>query len=514
MRAADLVFSAAGAAGIRYSFVNPGTTEMPLVEAFDRIKGVRPVLCPFEGVATGAADGYARMAGVPGLTVLHLGPGYANGMANLHNARRARSPVINIIGEHTTAHRPFDPPLAMPIEALAAALPGHVRTVLEGADAGTAFAECYGAATRGLISHLVFAHDLQSAEVEGDLSVLSAARRETVPLETVAAVARTLNRAAKPALLLGGQALGGEGLRLAGQVGQACGADLFHETFAARIERGAGMPSPIRLPYFPESARDALKPYDVVVLVGAPSPVGFFGYPGVSGRLVEEARENTLCRPEADVGRSLQDLADALGITPASPLCPVPEYRLPDLPKGPLTLETLGQAFAALQPEEAVVVDEGITSGFFYHPLAANVSPHTTLTITGGAIGCGIPMSIGAALACPDRPVLTLQADGSALFTVQGLWTQARENLNIKTVICSNKSYDILKLEVARAGNTDPGPMTRSLTDLSRPDIGWTEIARGFGVPALSVRTAEAFVAALQTALKEPGPFLVEAVLG
>ncbi|VVS95436.1 acetolactate synthase large subunit [Desulfoluna spongiiphila] len=514
MRAADLVIRAAGAAGIRYSFVNPGTTEMPLVEAFDRVQGVRPVLCPFEGVATGAADGYARMAGVPGLTVLHLGPGYANGMANLHNARRARSPVINLIGEHTTDHRAFDPPLAMPIEALASSLPGHVRTVLEAADAGTAFAECYGAATRGLISHLVFAHDLQSLEVEGDLSVLSAARRETVPHETVEAVARSLTHAGKPALLLGGWVLSGEGLRLAGQVAEACGAGLFHETFAARIERGAGMPSPVRLPYFPESARDALKAYDVVVLVGAPSPVGFFGYPGLSGRLVEDARERTLCSPEADVGQALEALADTLGITPSSPLCPGSEHRVPDLPRGPLTLETLGQAFAALQPEEAIVVDEGITSGFFYHPLAAHVSPHTTLTITGGAIGCGIPLSIGAALACPERPVLTLQADGSALFTVQGLWTQARENLNIKTVICSNRSYDILKLEVARAGNTEPGPMTRNLTDLSRPDIGWTDIARGFGVPALSAQTSEAFVTALQTALREPGPFLVEAVLG
>ena len=268
MRAADLVISAAGAAGIRYCFANPGTTEMPLVEAFDRVTGVRPVLCTFEGVATGAADGYARMAGVPGLTLLHLGPGYANGIANLHNARRARSPIVNLIGEHATDHRAFDPPLAMPIEALAASLPGHVRTVMAAGDAGGAFAECYHEATRGLISHLVFAHDLQALEVEGGVPFLTRARLEKVPTDLVERVARDLRGARSPAIILGGEALSGEGLRLSGQVAEACGATLFHETFTARMERGAGIPSPVRLPYFPESARDALKGHDVVVLVG------------------------------------------------------------------------------------------------------------------------------------------------------------------------------------------------------------------------------------------------------
>lgn len=514
MRAADLVISAAGAAGIRYCFANPGTTEMPLVEAFDRVEGVRPVLCTFEGVATGAADGYARMAGVPGLTLLHLGPGYANGIANLHNARRARSPIVNLIGEHATDHRAFDPPLAMPIEALAASLPGHVRTVMAAGDAGGAFAECYHEATRGLISHLVFAHDLQALEVEGGVPFLTRARLEKVPTDLVERVARDLRGARSPAIILGGEALSGEGLRLSGQVAEACGAILFHETFTARMERGAGIPSPVRLPYFPESARDALKAHDVVVLVGVPSPVGFFGYPGESGSLIEGGRERRLCRPEEDVMGALTHLSEALGVSSSSPGFSGPDYHVPELPVGALTIESLGQAFAALQPEEAIVVDEGITSGFFYQPLAARVAPHTTLTITGGAIGCGIPLAIGAALACPDRPVLGLQADGSALFTVQGLWTQARENLNIKTVICSNRKYDILKLEVARSGNTEPGPMTQSLTDLCRPDIGWVDIARGFGIPALSAGTSEDFSRALQAALAEPGPFLVEAVLG
>jgi acetolactate synthase-1/2/3 large subunit len=514
MRAADLVISAAGAAGIRYCFANPGTTEMPLVEAFDRVTGVRPVLCTFEGVATGAADGYARMAGVPGLTLLHLGPGYANGIANLHNARRARSPIVNLIGEHATDHRAFDPPLAMPIEALASSLPGHVRTVTVAEDAGKDFAACFHEATRGIISHLVFAHDLQALEVVGGVPTLSAVRPENVLSDVIEHVARDLREARSPAMILGGEALSGEGLRLAGQVAEACGAILFHETFTARMERGAGIPSPVRLPYFPESARDALKAHDLVVLVGVTSPVGFFGYPGLSGRLIEEGRERGLCRPEEDVTAALAALLAALGGSPSSPGFSGPDYQVPDLPNGPLTIETLGRAFAALQPEEAIVVDEGITSGFYYHPLAARVAPHTTLTITGGAIGCGIPLAIGAALACPERPVLTLQADGSALFTVQGLWTQAREKLNIKTVICSNRSYDILKLEVARAGNTDPGPMTQSLTDLTRPDIKWVDIARGFGVPALSARTAEDFCKALQTALREPGPFLVDALLG
>ena len=513
MRAADLILRMAGASGIRRCFTCPGTTEMPFVEAFDRTSEIVPVLCAFENVASGAADGHARMTGMPGLTIVHLGPGFANGIANLHNARRARSPVITLIGEHAEDHQRYDPGLAMPIAAMAASFGGHVRTIGSPEDAPRAFADSFAAATRGTISSLIFPHNIQLADAGETVDMARPSPLPAVGPHRIEQVARKIRKTRAVALYLGGKGGSEEGLHHAARISAHADIALFHETFTARIERGAGIPSPTRLPYFRENAKKALDPFDVVLLAGAPFPVTYFGFDGLDGRLVGPDREVVLAHPEEDVVTALRDLADALDAPDALPSTILPGLVLPPLPTGRLTIETMAMAFAALQPEGAIIVDEGLTSGFHYQPMANRVRPHTTLTLTGGAIGSGIPLSLGAALACPDRPVLTLQGDGSALFSVQGLWSQAREKANVKTVICSNRKYDILKIEVTRSGNTQPGRLTEGLTDLANPDLGWVEIANGFGVPALQATTAEGLVRALQTALEEPGPFLVEAVL-
>ena len=513
MKAADQIITAAQAAGITHCFANPGTTEMPLVEAFDKVSGIKPILCTFEGVATGAADGYARMKGIPGLTLLHLGPGFANGIANLHNARRADSPIINLIGEHTTDHLPFDPPLAMPLAKLAAAVPGHVETVPSCKGALSAFAACYREATKGKIASLIFPHDLQMAECGNEKPLMLAQNPLCVSDDAVEEVASRVKRGGRLAMILGGKALSRKGLMMAGRLARDFGIALFHETFTSRMEKGAGLPAVTRIPYFPESGKESLAPFDRVILTGAPAPVAFFGYPHIKGRLLEEDREMVLARPGEDVVEALEHLADILGSDAPLGTSDLTPFDPPALPSGDLNIETLGAVLSALQPDGAIIIDEGITSGFHYTPMATTAAPHTVLTLTGGAIGSGIPMSLGAAMACPDRPVIDLQADGSALFTMQGLWTQAREKANVTTIVCSNRSYDILKVEVDRAGNKTPGPQTLALTDLGNPEIGWVGLSQSLGVPALRVETAEAFAAVLKTALAENGPFLIEAVL-
>ena len=513
MRTSELLIRAAAQSGITACFMNPGTTELPLVEAFDATDGIRPVLCLFEGVATGAADGYSRMSGNPGLTVLHLGPGYANGIANLHNARRGQSGILNLIGEHATWHLSADPPLAMPIARLAEALPGHVRTVGTPSAMGPAFLECHAAAASGQISHMILPHDVQLAETDTPIPKPASGLPMAPSSETVEKVAKALSEARNPAILLGGPALTRTGIQYAARVAGKTGATLLEETFTPRAERGAGIHAPIRIPYLPENAIALLAPFDLVLLVGARSPVSFFGYPGIAGRFVrEDQKEVLLASPHADCKKALLNLCDEIGAMPSHAPSP-PAHVLPERPTGKLDGVTLGQAVAAMQPEHVIVMDEGITSGFFYHPLAEQVAPHTRLSLTGGAIGMGIPAAIGAAIACPDRPVLSFQADGSGLYTVQGLWTQAREGLDIKTVICANHSYDILKVEIDRSGNVDPGPFTKAMTRLDGPRIDWVSIATGFGVPALRATTADELVAALARAFAEPGPFLIEACL-
>ncbi|OGP61923.1 MAG: hypothetical protein A2170_00140 [Deltaproteobacteria bacterium RBG_13_53_10] len=516
MNGADLLVRTAVVSGVEVCFANPGTTEMPIVRALDSTSGIRVFLGLFEGVCTGAADGYGRMSDRPGMTLLHLGPGFANGIANLHNARRAGSPVLNLVGEHATWHRKTDPPLAMDIEGLARTVSGWLRTNKSTQEIAADVSEAFAAASLGQVATLILPSDYQQSECADHRVPAPAGAFERIDPNFVDKAASRLRRFHRVALMLGRRALRKTGLDAARRVRNAIGCDLFTPSLSGYIDRGPGLPRVERVPYFPEQAVAALSGYEAVLLAGAPEPVTFFGYPGVRSRILNEEQEKiTLCTDRQDAAEALGYLADALGTPAHSRSCEnLPAGpRRPPIPGGELTAENVCTTLAALQPENAIIVDEGVSSGHFYYFIKEELPAHTILTVAGGSIGQGMPCAAGAAIACPERPVINLEADGSAMYTVQALWTQAREGLNVTTLICANRSYRILQMELNRAGMTSFGPKTKKLTELDGPAIEWTKIAQGFGVPAVTVDTAEALARELARALADPGPHLIEMLL-
>jgi acetolactate synthase-1/2/3 large subunit len=514
MNGAESLIRTAVAAGVEICFANPGTTEMPLVAALDAVDGIRAVLGLFEGVCTGAADGYARMAGRPALTLTHLGPGFANGIANLHNARRARSPIVNLVGDQATWHLAADAPLTSDIASLARPVSAWVREVKSARSLARDTAEAIAAAGRapGHIATLIVPSDCQWNPADGPAASLAPPQPPRVDDSAIATTADLLRRhGAKAAIFMGAQALAPRGLTAAGRIAAKTGCRLICETFPARIERGGAMPRVEKLPYFPEQAIEALSKYDAVVLAGALAPVAFFGYQNLPSMLIPEGRATaTLAGPEQDTAAALEAAADGLG-APAS-AAPAAATR-PAHPAGKLDSATVGAAIAALMPENCIVMDEAATTGLPFFAASAGAPAHTYMALTGGAIGQGLPCATGAAIACPDRRVIAFQADGSGMYTVQALWTQARENLNVTTLICNNRRYRILQVELARAGVTEPGRKARSLTSLANPEIEWSKIAAGMGIPAVRVDSAELLVRQLERALGESGPNLIEMLI-
>jgi acetolactate synthase I/II/III large subunit len=501
-------------AGVDVCFANPGTTEMPMVRAIDETAGMRAVLCLFEGVCTGAADGYARMAEKPGLTLLHLGPGFANGIAYLHDARRARSPIINLIGEHATWHLAADAPLNSDIESLAKPVSAWVRRNRSAEELAGAVAEAIEVASTkpGRIATLIVPHDCQMDAANGPVAVREIAPPPKVGEGAINQAVEALRRDEPKVLFLGGYALGERGLKAAARIAAATGCKLMCETFPARWERGAGTTVVERLPYFPEAAIAAISPYRSVVLAGAKPPVAFFGYPGAPSYIISpEQRTSILAGPEEDVAGALEALAEGLDAPVNIDQNSI--VQIPPRPSGKITPETLSAAVAALLPENAVVMDESNTSMAPFLAMSQSAARHTLLTQPGGAIGLGPPCATGAAIACPDRVVINLQSDGSAMYTLQALWTQARERLDVKTIICNNRSYRILGIELMRAGAKEIGKQAQSLIGLTQPAIDWVSLAKGMGVHGARVETAEDLTRELERALAETGPQLIEAIL-
>ena len=503
--------------GVEVCFANPGTSEMHFVAALDRVDGVRCVLCLFEGVATGAADGYARMAEKPAATLLHLGPGLANGLANLHNAKRARSPVVNIVGDHAAYHRPFDLALdgryrrpCAPLCGLAPRTSADSQAVAE----RRRRSDRRGAGGARPDRHLGilpggYCLGRRRSHRERPRNHLRE-RWSTTP--TSSRRLRPCAQAGQRFFLLGDRALRSRALDCATGIAEATGARLLAETSNARVERGAGRAPIARLPYPVDAALTALADFERVILVGARAPVAFFAYPGKPSELTPSTcRIHTLAAPQEDQFDALIRLADAVGARYAPIRLRQPERRT--LPRGRLDGETIAAALGALLPENAIVCDESVTTGRNFFAATAGAEPHDWLQLSGGAIGLGIPMAVGAALACPDRKVVSLQADGSGMYTLQGLWTQAREKLNVLTVIWANRSYAILRGELANVGAENPGPKALDMLSLSNPAIDWTSLARGLGVEACRVETIEDFVKAFQGGLAATGPFLIEVVL-
>jgi acetolactate synthase-1/2/3 large subunit len=498
-------------AGVDVCFANPGTSEMHFVAALDDVPEMRAVLTLFEGVATGAADGYARMAGPPAATLLHLGPGMGNGLANLHNARRARTPLVNVVGDHARSHKRLDAPLESDIDAVAGTFSAWVRRSLSPADVGADAADAVAAAGTGGIATLILPADVSwsdGAAVAAPVPVRSAPRPGP---DAVEAAATALTSGEPAVLFLGGDAVREAGQLLASRIAAATDARLMCETFPARMPRGAGLPDLPKLPYPPELAIAALAGTRHLVVVGATAPVHFFAYPGVPGTPVpDDCTVHVLAAPGEDGVAALEALADRVadGAEPR-----LVEAARPELPTGALTPRTLWAVVGALLPEDAIVVDEALTSGVGLAELTSGAPRHDWLSLTGGAIGDGLPMAAGAAIACPGKKVLGLQADGSAMYTISALWTHAREQLDVTTVVCNNGSYAILEHELSRVGATGNGKRAGQLLDLGGPDLDFVALASGMGVPATRAETAEQLADQLRRALAEPGPHLIDAVL-
>jgi len=509
---AELMLTTAVEQGIEVCFANPGTTEMELVAALDAVPGMRGVLGLFEGVVTGAADGYGRVRGRPALTLLHLGPGFANGIANLHNARRAHTPVVNLIGDHATWHVDADAPLTSDIESLARPVSRHVARVSSAAHGASAVVEAVAAAMGppSGVATLVVPQD--AAWGAADLHDVGTAPEVADPVDGDAVgVAATRLRAGDGVAVLVGGTIRREELEAAQRIAAETGAKIWVDTFPAVLEAGRGLPRFDAIPYFPEQAIDALADIRTLVVAGTKAPVAFFGYRAVgrSSLLPDGAEVLTLCGPGTRAHLGLGALADALDCPPAK----VADVEPAALPTGDLDMFTMGQLVAALQPEGAIVVNEAATSGLGWAMGAGAAAPHESFSLTGGAIGQGLPAAVGAAVAAPDRKVVALQADGSGLYTLQSLWTMAREGLDVTVVVCANQAYRILQMELHRTGNDDPGPQARSLTDLGSPAPDWVSLAKGFGVEGQRATTLDELRDGFERGLATDGPYLVEALL-
>ncbi len=498
--------------GVEVCFSNPGTSEMHFVAALDDEPKMRAVLALFEGVATGAADGYARIAGKPAATLLHLGPGLGNGLANLHNARKGKVPVVNIVGDHAGYHAQYDAQLQSDIETVARNVSPWLRRSETTADVARDTAEAVAASQGppGQVATLILPADASWGDGGQPAAPVTPPAPPVASADVIDGVARAVRAGERTAILLGGRALREPGLVAAAKVAAATGVKLYAETFPTRIERGAGLPTIERIAYLAELASVQLTGLDHLVLVDAKAPVSFFAYPGKKSYLVPDGcTVHELASPSDDAIGSLDALVEKIGAGGAGPA--LQPLARPERPTGELTADKVCQAVGAVLPENAIISDESQTSGVTLAAQTAGAPRHDVLTLTGGSIGQGLPVAVGAAIAAPDRPVLALEADGSAMYTIQALWTAAREQLDITTVILNNSSYSILNIELQRVGvQGGPGEKAKSQLDLAGPDLDFVALGQGMGVPSVRVETCEQLIAELERAFAEPGPHLIE----
>jgi acetolactate synthase-1/2/3 large subunit len=500
--------------GVEMVIGNPGTSEMQFVAALDSAPKIRSVLALFEGVVTGAADGYGRMADKPAATLLHLGPGLGNGLANLHNARRAHTPIVNVVGEHATFHRRFDPPLHTDIVSIAKGASEWIRTMESVDEVADDVAAAVGASMEspGKVATLILPADVAWSEAKGESKKATFGKAARPSSTTVDDVARILKGGEKVALLLNGRGTREASLRVASSIGKRTGARVMCDTFPARLERGAGRPVVERLPYIPQMILSLIADVKHLVLVGARAPVSFFAFPnGPSTAVPEGCKVHTLATESEDLLGALEMLASAVG-APDDPTLQ-PAFTPPAPTSGAIQPDSLGSALGATLPPNAIVVDESNTVGFLAPMGTAGCAPHDWLCLTGGSIGMGLPAATGAALACRDRRVVCLDGDGSAMYTIQALWTQARENLDVTNVILANHSYAILNLEMMRMGLGQPGPVAKQMLDLTNPKLDFVSAGKSMGVPSCRVTTAAELVAELRKSFATPGPTLIEAII-
>lgn len=514
MNGAEAIIQTLLAGGVESCFTNPGTSEMHLVAALDHSPEMRCVLTLFEGVATGAADGYARLAEKPACTLLHLGPGFANGMANLHNASRASVPMVNLIGQHPAYHLRYDAPLTSDVEAIARPYSKWLRTTQSVTDATADTGKAIIAARTppGQIATLIVPTDVAWS---GGASISQVCAPPKAPLPDQSRIdraAKMLKSGLPTAIIIGGSALYDDGLACAGKIAATTGARLFAPYPFTRLKHGAGTPVIERVAYVLEQAAEQFKEFQQLILVGAPAPVSYFAYEGKSSIPTPTGCEIfTLSHANEDGSGALAAVATAISAkTAASTLEKVDR---PGRPTGELTLAGLATVIAATLPEYAIVADESMTSGRGILNAARGCAPHDWLACTGGSIGIAMPLAVGAAVACPDRRVLCLTADGSGMYTLQALWTMAREGLRVTTVVFANRTYGVLKREFSNLGVGAAGPRAKELFEIGRPDLDWVSLAKGMGVPGVRVNSLEGFAKALTRGYEAEGPSLIEVPL-
>lgn len=498
--------------GVTACFANPGTSEMHLVTALDGEPRIRSVLCLFEGVATGAADGFARVAGTPAMTLLHLGAGYLNAGANIHNAGRANTPMINVIGDHAVPHLKYDAPLTSNIRGLAGPNSRWIKSADKVEDTGMLAAEAFAAShgpSPGPVSLLLPA---DSAWLEGGIKAqpTPAPELRTLPADQIEAAKSAITQAERPVVLINGTALSEAGLAAAARL-KAAGLRIMTDTFYAKMRRGAGLFAPERMQYFAEGAMADLEGSDLMLLAGTNPPVAFFSYPGKPSLLVPEGCQvHALGDASTDSAATLTALADIMDATEAA----APQVlKTPDMPTGELTAQSVGQSLARHMPEDALVSDDGVSNGLLSYLPTMNARAHDWMMLTGGAIGQGMPLALGAAIAAPERKVICLSGDGAGMYTNQALWSMAREKADVTTIVFVNHSYRILNIELYRTGAGNPGPTAQNMLSIGGPDIDWVQLSASMGVPAVEAATAEAFDAALADAISATGPRLIAAIV-
>jgi acetolactate synthase-1/2/3 large subunit len=497
--------------GIDHVFTNPGSTEMEIIREFDAVPELRPILGLFEGVCTGAADGYARMTGKPAASLLHVGPGLANGLSNLHNAKRAFSPLVNIVGTYPSYHRRHDPLLDCDLESLAKPMSNWVRVAEHPATLARDGADAVAAARRGQIATLIVPQDATWGDdaVPVEPTETDTARPRPTS-ETIEAIAGVLAEDATAIIVLNGTGLSEKGLAAANRIAAKTGCRLMVEVFLSRMARGGGRGKFGPLPGDQPVALETLGSAKNVILAGTKPPVAYLAYEGYPSLLIPEGTAaHELAGPTGDAEWALEALAEALDATTAGA---AHDLAPPERPSGPLNPKTIGMALGALLPENAIIVSEATTSGGPIFGGTRTAQPHDWLGITGGSIGMGLPVAIGAAVACPNRKVVCIQADGGGMYTNQALWTHAREALDITTVILTNRRYKILENEYFKTGANELGPKADRLFDIGNPDIDWTHLAKGMGVEGNRAETAEDFTSQLDRALAADGPQLIDAV--
>ena len=513
MNGAESLVHTLADSGIEICFGNPGTSEMHFVASLDREPRIRGVLCLFEGVVAGAADGYARMAGKPASTLLHLEPGFANAISFLHNGRKAGQGIVNIVGDHATSHSQYaQAPLTSDILGICGSVSDWLHQSKSPHEVAGDGARAAQAARRGQIATLILPADCAWGEAGGPAPALPAPLPTPVTSGTIEQIAAALKNGKRSLLLLRGRCLEAGGIKAAGRIAAATGARIAHDYFTPRITRGAGLPAIERIPYFSEQIVECLTGLEQIVLVGAPPPVTFFAYPDKPSWVTPPGCDLlTLATPEENGTAALIALADALDAKSPGNL-----VRLvrPDLPvDGALTPDIMGAVIARLMPEDAIWSDDSLTAGPGLQKYIVHGPAHDALFLTGGAIGDAKPMAVGAALACPGRKVIAVSGDGAAMYSLPSLWTMAREKLDVVTIVCANRSYNILNIELGRVGAINPGPKTLAMLDLHNPVPDFVALASGMGVEACRAETAAQFAAQFADAMARPGPRLIEAVL-